>query len=130
MLKAAGRYIKPRSSYVDGHARARCARSRPPQILNSSVCWLRCARGTRLPRWEDVKGRFEADPRYRAIDTAREREELFEDYLWEIKRADRELRRQQAAAFRQLLAESAWLTGRSRWVDEEVRACPAAREAG
>ena len=36
MLKTAGRYIKPRSSYVNEHARPLCTRS-CPQTLNSSV---------------------------------------------------------------------------------------------
>ena len=65
--------------------------------------------------------RFESDARYRAVDSSREREDLFEDYMWELKRTVREQRRQQAVVFRQILAEATHLNGRSRWADEEVR---------
>ena len=90
-----------------------------------AACWLTllgCAHGA--TRWEDVKARFESDARYRAVENAKDREDLFEDYLWELKRVDREQRKLNAAAFRQLLTDATHLNGRSRWVDEEVRRRP------
>ena len=108
------KYVKAKSMYV-------WASQDPALRLFLLTQGCAFAHDARPTRWEDVKTRFESDARYRAVENSKDREDLFEDYLWELKRVDREQRKLNAAAFRQLLTEATHLNGRSRWVDEEVR---------
>jgi hypothetical protein len=72
-------------------------------------------------RWEEVRARFETDTRFKAVEGAGQREDLYLDYQCELRRADREVRKTAATAFRQLLLETTHLTAKSKWIDEEVR---------
>ena len=69
-------------------------------------------------RYKDVAAQLEQDERFKAVDTDRERTELFEDHVIKLERAERErlraAREKNIAAFNELLAATEGLTSKSR----------------
>ncbi|KAK3257101.1 hypothetical protein CYMTET_33800, partial [Cymbomonas tetramitiformis] len=75
---------------------------------------------------------FEDEPRWKAIESNREREELYEDYIVDLAKQEKENKRQERkermAMFRQLLEETSSIRVDSQWrkVNEKLEKEPRA----
>ena len=85
-----------------------------PQLTSGLVSWL------------DACGMLEGDPRFTAVESVREREDIYAEFRHRAEDRERERERQQRrdgmATLRQLLESKSWLSVRTTWrqVQEEV----------
>jgi pre-mRNA-processing factor 40 len=79
-----------------------------------------CGQVSTRSSWRKVAPLFEKDPRFQAIAEEEEREDIFEDYIWELEKcereAERELKRKSLEQYRVLLQETV-RDSRVRWRD-------------
>jgi len=75
-------------------------------------------------RFRDVQEQLGKDERFSKVDSDRERADLFEDFVMELEKKNkeklREARVENVAAFRQLLAEIPELTSKTRWSEVKL----------
>ncbi|XP_057863573.2 pre-mRNA-processing protein 40A isoform X2 [Cryptomeria japonica] len=78
-----------------------------------------CKELTSTTRWSKVISLFENDPRFHAIERGREREELFENYLLDLQRKEkdkaREQRKRNLSEYREFLASCDFIKGNTQW---------------
>ncbi|EFJ38578.1 hypothetical protein SELMODRAFT_402621 [Selaginella moellendorffii] len=74
---------------------------------------------TSAMRWSKVVSLFESDPRFHAVDKEREREDLFDDYLLDLERKERDKAREEKkksrADFRSYLESCDFIKVNSHW---------------
>jgi hypothetical protein len=78
-----------------------------------------CKELTSTTRWSKVISLFENDPRFHAIERGREREELFENYLLDLQRKERDKAREQwkrnLSEYREFLASCDFIKAQCQW---------------
>ena len=75
---------------------------------------------TKGSSWSEVKAKFEDDDRYKEIDSSRDREDLFRDFVWELDKNEKERKKQAEEAFLAMLRETTSITGETSLWEVEV----------
>eukprot|EP00898_Chlorokybus_atmophyticus_P006575 jgi/Chlat1/6919/Chrsp52S06597 len=89
-----------------------------------------CAELKSTMRYSKAVPLLEKDTRFHEVKVEREREELYEEYMYDLEKKEKErarlVRRQNMAAFRELLEEKAFITASSQWrkVQEKIEDDP------